>query len=289
MTAVRPDRLSKPLAALLTVLGILIVAGIDFASGIELRVYPLYYLPIAFAAWYVGRSWTVIAAVLCMMAWMGSNYFAGLRYSASGIWFFNAAMHVTSFVVVGLLLAGLKNALAHEQQLSRLDPLTSLLNARAFYDEAPRVLSIGRRKRTPVTIAYLDLDDFKAVNDTHGHHAGDLLLLRVAGAIRKSIRISDISARMGGDEFVLLLPETGPAEARQAFERLRGLIAHTLAATPYPVTVSIGAVVFTTVPDTVEAMVRVADQRMYAAKAAGKNRIQLDVVDEPLLVPGHLA
>lgn len=289
MIAIRPYNLPRPFVALLTVFGVLLVAEVDFASGVELRVYPLYYLPLSFAAWYVGRTWTVVTAGLCTLAWMGSNYLAGLTYSTTGIWLFNAAMHGTSFLVVGLLLAKLKNALADAQQLSRLDPLTSLLNARAFYDEARRVVSVGRRKKRPATIAYIDLDDFKAVNDTHGHHAGDELLLRVAGAIRKCIRISDITARMGGDEFVVLLPETGPPEARLVFDRLRGLIAQTLAETPYPVTASIGGVVFLTVPDTVEAMVHVADERMYAAKAAGKNRIQLDVVDDPPLALGHLA
>ena len=289
MVPVWPERLPRPWGMLLTAIGILVVAEIDFVSGVELRVYPLYYLPLSFAAWYVGRSWTLIAAALCTAAWMGSNYLAGMKYSAPEIWFFNTAMHGTSFLVVGLLLAGLKNALTHEQQLSRLDPLTSLLNARAFHDEARRVLSIGRRTHRPLTIAYIDLDDFKSVNDSHGHHAGDELLLSVSGAIRKCTRISDLSARIGGDEFVLLLPETGPAEARLVFDRLRSLIAQTLAGTPHPVTLSIGVVVFLTMPDTVEAMVRVADEGMYAAKAAGKNRIHLEVMDDRPLAAGHLA
>ena len=237
----------------------------------------------------MGRTWTVVAAVLCMVAWMGSNYFAGMRYSAPGIWLFNAAMHGASFLVVGLLLAGLKSSLAQERHLSRLDPLTSLLNPRAFYDEARRVLSLERRKHRPVTIAYIDLDDFKTVNDRHGHHAGDEILRTVAAAIRACTRISDVSARMGGDEFVVLLPETGPAEARQAFDRLSRVIAQTLRTSPHPVTASIGGIVFPTVPDSVEAMVRVADERMYAAKAAGKNRIQLDVADAAALAVGHLA
>lgn len=288
LSARLPFSFSNPFAAAITGAGVLLVAEVDFVSGVELRVYPLYYLPLTFAAWYLGRSWTVVAAGLCTLSWVGSNSLAGLTYSSPGIWFFNATMHGMSFLVVGLLVAKLKSALADAEQLSRLDPLTSLLNARAFYDEAHRMVSLGRRKQRPVTIAYIDLDDFKAVNDNHGHHAGDEVLLRVAGAIRKCVRTSDVSARMGGDEFVLLLPETGPPEARLVFDRLRGLIVQSLAETPYPVTASIGGVVFTAVPDTVEAMVRVADERMYAAKAAGKNRMQLDVVDEPL-APRHLA
>ena len=277
------------MAMLLTAIGILVVAAIDFVSGVELRVYPLYYLPLSFAAWYVGRAWTIAAAVLCTLVWAGSNYLAGLRYSTPGIWTFNAAMHGVSFVAVGLLLAQLKLALAHEKELSRLDPLTSLMNGRAFQEEAARMLSVARRRKRPITVAYIDLDGFKAVNDTQGHHAGDELLRTVAAAIRGCIRSSDLGARVGGDEFVLLLPETGPDEARVALDRLRGRLSQALAGAPQPVTTTIGAVVFTTAPGSVEAMVRGADERMYAAKAAGKNRIVLEVVDDPALAVRHLA
>lgn len=287
-----PATLSKPLAALITAGGIVVVALIDFVSGVELRVYPLYYLPLSFAAWYVGRSWTLAAAALCTLGWVGSNYLAGLRYSTPAVWVFNAAMHAASFVVVGVLLAQLQVALAHEKHLSRLDPLTSLMNGRAFYEEAARILSGARRKQRPVTVAYIDLDAFKLVNDTHGHHSGDELLRTVGVAIQRCIRNTDLGARIGGDEFVLLLPETGVNEARVALDRLRSHLTRSLAELPQPVTTTIGAVVFTIVPDSVEAMVRVADARMYEAKAAGKDRLVIHVEEGPLpsaLDSGHLS
>jgi diguanylate cyclase (GGDEF)-like protein len=273
----RPEHVPQPLSGLLTAGGIALVAIIDFVSGVELRVYPLYYLPIAFAAWYIGRSWTVAAAALSVTAWMISNYLAGLDYSTASIWVFNSVMHGVSFLVVGVLLAQLKVALAHEKQLSRLDPLTALMNSRAFDEEAARILSTARRKKRPVTLAYIDLDDFKIVNDTHGHHAGDELLRAVAGAIRGSVRVTDLAARIGGDEFALLLPETGHAEAKIALDRLRHRIQETLTGAPHTVTASIGGVVFPAVPDSFGRMVRAADRRMYAAKAAGRDRIVLDV------------
>ena len=277
MAGLRPQHVPRPLAALLTAGGIAMVAVVDFVSGVELRVYPLYYLPIAFAAWYIGRSWTVAATGVSIAAWMISNYLAGLYYSSPVIWVFNAGMHGLSFLVVGVLIAQLKVALAHEKQLGRLDALTGLMNARAFDEEAARVLSTARRKRRPVTLAYIDLDDFKIVNDTHGHHAGDELLRAVAGAIQGSVRVSDLAARIGGDEFALLLPETAHAEATVALHRLRERIQETLAGAPQTVTASIGGVVFPVVPDSFGRMVRAADRRMYAAKAAGRDRVVLDV------------
>ena len=276
MGAIRPAAANVFGRAALSALGVALVAALDFVSGVEIRVYPLYYIPIAFAAWYLGRRWTVAIAALSTLAWIASNFYAGMHYSAPAIWAFNACMHLVSFLVVGLLLAQLKTALSHERALSRTDPLTALLNVRAFHEEARRVLSEARRKGRPVTVAYLDLDDFKAINERLGHHGGDETLRRVATAIRRSTRLSDLAARVGGDEFVLVFPETGLDAARVALDRLRAALAQTVGETGPFVTASIGAVVFTEIPESVEEMVRVADQWMYRAKAAGKDRVLLE-------------
>ena len=287
-------RLPKPFAAMLTVLAIFLVGAVDFATGVELRTFPLYYLPIAFAAWYFGRTWTVVAVGLSTVAWVGSNFLAGLHYSSPAIWLFNTVMLISSFLVVGLLLAELKEALIHEKQLSRLDALTGLMNARAFREEAAPILSVARRKNRPVTVAYIDLDDFKGVNDAHGHHEGDAMLRHVASAIRRCTRISDLAARMGGDEFVLLLPETGAREARVSLDRLGCRLAEVLDSSRHPVTASIGAVVFATVTEGLDAMIHAADRRMYMAKAAGKDRLVIEAAEEPAVAghpvaPGQLA
>jgi diguanylate cyclase (GGDEF)-like protein len=276
MGAIQPARFPAALGAALSALGVAAVAGLDFVSGVEIRVYPLYYLPIAFAAWYIGRQWALVISLLSTTAWVASNYYAGMHYSATAIWVFNACMHLVSFLVVGMLLAQLKTSLAHERELGRTDPLTALLNVRAFHEEARRVLSEARRKGRPVTAAYLDLDDFKSINERHGHHGGDETLRRVATAIRRSTRISDLAARVGGDEFVLVFPETGMEAARVALDRLREALAQTAGETGPLVTASVGAVVFEAIPESVEEMVRVADQWMYRAKAAGKDRVLLE-------------
>lgn len=271
-------RLSKAAAAVVTLLGILLVGVVDFSTGVELRVGPLYYLPLSLAAWHLRRGWMVAIAGFCAAAWLASNYLAGLTFSNPAVWFFNVLTQAASFVVVGMLIATLKTALAHEQELSHTDPLTSLLNGRAFYEEGERILALSRRQKHSVTVASIDLDDFKLVNDTKGHHEGDRVLRSVATMIRTCTRNSDLAARMGGDEFLLLLPETGPSEARLMLDRLRVLLEQTLSHTPGPVTASIGGVVFVTVQDSVDTMVQEADRRLYAAKAKGKGRVQLDVV-----------
>jgi diguanylate cyclase (GGDEF)-like protein len=272
------SRLPPTGVALIGVLGILAVCVIDYASGVEVRVVPLYYLPLSVVAWQMGRRPVVAAAALCALCWAAANYFAGQRFSSPFVWGFNVLMQGLSCAVVGVLIVALRAAVAHERTVSRTDALTSLLNARNFYEEAARVLALSRRKRHPVALAYLDLDNFKSVNDNLGHRAGDELLRAVAAIIQGSMRKSDVAARIGGDEFAVLLPETSPEEARLACERLRTLVAERFSRDAWPVTASVGGVAFLAVPDTVDAMVHLADTRMYAAKAAGRNRVDVEVV-----------
>lgn len=268
------------------VLGVALIGVLDYFSGYELRVFPLYFAPVSLVAWYRGRSGALIVAALSAASWFGSNFFAGLHYANPGIWVANTLVQGSSFAIVGVLIATLRAALKREQGLSRIDPLTSLLNSRAFYEEAGRLLSLCRRKKHPVTVAYLDLDDLKSVNDIHGHQAGDALLRRFAEVLHASIRPSDLAARLGGDEFAILLFEVGPDAAATTLERLRSLLADTSASSPCPATASIGAVTFLTPPDNVEQMIHYADVRMYAAKTEGKDRIRLVVAGQPEALPG---
>jgi len=275
---VTPETVKRALPVWIAgVLGVVVIGSVDYFSGTELRVFPLYYAPISLVAWYRGHSGAVIVAALCGVSWLGSNLLAGLHFSSAGIWVANTLVQGASFAIVGLLIAKLRAALIRERGLSRTDPLTSLLNSRAFYEEGGRLLALCRRNGRPITMAYIDLDDFKTVNDRQGHQAGDDLLRRVAELLAASIRPSDISARLGGDEFAVLLPEAGRYEAAVTLERLRSLLADTFGSSQCAVTVSIGGVTFVTAPDSVEDMVQQADSRMYMAKTTGKNRIHLEI------------
>lgn len=279
------DGLQRVLVAAAVVASIVIIGVVDYATGVEVRIYPLYFLPISLAAWRLKRRDVLAAAALSTISWAVSNYIAGMYYIQGVIWGVNILAQGASFVLVGLLIAAVRGALDRERELSRTDPLTSLLNSRGFYNEATRILSFARRYKRPLTVAYVDLDNFKAVNDTMGHKAGDEVLRTVAAVLRNSIRKSDIGARLGGDEFVLLLPETGPDQARVVLDRMMTAITETFGGTQHPITASVGVVSFFVAPSDVEVLVHEADGRMYAAKTAGSNRIDLVVVGEPHEVP----
>lgn len=259
--------------------GIALIAAVDFFSGVELRTFPLYYGPIAVVAWHFGQWAAIGAALLAAAGWFVSNQLAGLEFSHSLIWVANTLVQAASFATVGVLVARLRAALVREHRLGRLDPLSGLLNSRAFYEEGDRLLRLCRRTSRPITIAYMDLDNFKAVNDSRGHQVGDDVLRRLADQLCATLRGSDIVARLGGDEFAILFPELGSEEAGQALDRLHVAIAQALGETGSATTATIGAAVFVQLPDTVDELVQRADSTMYAAKQAGKNRVRLEVVE----------
>ena len=168
-----------------------------------------------------------------------------------------------------------------EQELVRLatrDALTGLANRRVFFDVAEAALVQTRRYSIPMTVALLDLDHFKHINDTYGHAAGDAVLKAFAEVLRESLRDTDTPARVGGEEFGVLLTNTPLAEALNALERIR----HTLDNRPVHVsghtiyaTVSIGAVQWLPLHADVDDMLAHADAALYAAKRHGRNRVQL--------------
>ena len=259
------------------VVGIVGIGALDYVSGVEMRVFPLYYLPLAGLAWWFGRTGAVVATVLCGASWLVSNVLAGREYSLSGIWIVNTIMQTASFATVAVLIGLVRESLLRERETSRSDSLTRMLNRKGFYEEAARLIALCRRTGRPLTVAYMDLDNFKQVNDRLGHQKGDEVLVAAAAKLKAATRPSDVTARMGGDEFVVLFPELGSAEATVTLERIRSSLAETLPREPVPVSASIGAVTFAVPPQDIEDMVRAGDAQMYTAKAAGRNRVELHV------------
>lgn len=258
---------------------LLIVGLIDYITGEEISFSLFYLLPVSFATWRAGK-WTGI--VFCFAGatmWLFADIMTGHVYSHAGIPYWNAFVRLSFFLIVSHLLTKLKVSLSHEKTLSRTDALTGLYNTRAFYDFAETEIQRSRRFKRPLTLGYMDLDNFKTVNDQSGHSTGDALLQSVAEIIRNNTRAVDIPARLGGDEFAILLTETGIESAHTVFLKIQEKILEIMQRNRWPVTVSIGSVTYKNPPETVDDMLRKADSLMYTVKNSGKNRTMHETAD----------
>lgn len=170
-------------------------------------------------------------------------------------------------------IAELEAALATARQLASHDPLTGAINRRGLDDAYAREAARAQRTGMPLSLALLDLDDFKSLNDTHGHAVGDAALVHLVRVISRVLRPSDICCRLGGEEFVVMMPGTDQAAAARALGRLQAAVAVSPVATT-PVVLAFSAGLVQAVEgEVLHRLLCRADQAMYEAKAAGKGRI----------------
>jgi len=263
---------SFALASVLTAL----VGLVDYLTGIELRVFPLYFVPLALIAWQFGRRASVAASAVSMASWETANRLGGLRSEHLWVESLNLFFQFAALAGFGLVVATLCAQLRREQALARVDGLTGIANRRGFEERLQVEMARGARSSLPLVIAYLDLDNFKSINDRAGHQAGDALLRRVAHAAEAVCRKSDVAARLGGDEFALLLTGCDQASATAVLERLQLRLRESAPMGAPPVSVSIGAVCFAAPPASVDTALRQADSLMYRVKRGGKNDLRVE-------------
>lgn len=255
---------------------IVVVGVIDYLVAPGITFSPFYLAPVAVTAWFGGTGMAVFASALAAVVWLWAE-FASSRLDANAfVYAWNFCARLLFLLVVALLLARLHLMLRRERNMSRTDSLTALLNARAFREIANAVIARAQRYGEPLSLAFIDIDDFKRVNDTQGHGAGDRLLQCVADAIRGNVRASDVLARYGGDEFVVLLPLADETAARRAIAKVLDRTREAMRADGWPVTLSIGVVSCRpgSQPMTVDALLEEGDRLMYEAKSSGKGTIR---------------
>jgi len=174
------------------------------------------------------------------------------------------------------------------ESLALTDPLTGLYNRRMFLELARKELSKAQRYGEPFSVVIFDIDHFKKINDTYGHDVGDLALKHVAQLLKSNVRAADVVARWGGEEFVLLLPKTGPEEAYRVAEKLRKLVERSWLELPgggrLKMTVS-GGVSSYREGVTLDELFKEADEALYRAKRMGRNRVELYGAFSPLKGP----
>ncbi len=262
--------LSRTSATAIVVISILVVGWIDFITGTEIRILPLYFVPLLLAGWNLGAVGAALSALLAGTVWLAVTVRLAVSFQAVHIWVVSAVTEGSEFLLFSLLIAGLRHALDRVDALSRTDQLTGLLNRRAMTESFSRAVALCKRNGRAASLVSIDLNNFKHANDKFGHHRGDELLRQCANLLRDSLRTSDIIARIGGDEFVVFLPETGAEQAAALVERIRRAVDSASDFRLTGVTLSIGTFSEAPVASDLEALLRGADALMYEAKRQGQ-------------------
>lgn len=251
-----------------------LLATIDYYSdiyfGMDYTLALFYLLPVAFVAWFAGKNAAIAIAIACAVTKI-TIVFSSEPLTLL-IWKNGSAF--VFFLVVGTLLAKIRKLLNHERALSRIDHLTGAVNRRAFLDVATSEIFRLRRHDQPFTIAYIDLDNFKEINDTYDHSTGDFLLQTVVGTIAANLRRTDVVSRLGGDEFAILLTNSNEKAAHVAIHKIHEQLHVSMKQHKLPVTFSIGVLTCVAAPQTVDEIITLADNLMYEVKRNGRNGVR---------------
>lgn len=257
---------------------ILIGVGDYFASNRMLEFSVFFVLPVSFLTWFVDQR-AGLAGSGCSAGIILTSALNSPRQAfGHQVAYWNSLIWLAFFLLITFLVAHLKVLHVRERELARVDDLTKVATRLALYEFAEVELKRARRLRLPMTLAYIDLDSFKEVNDRSGHAAGDRVLITVARYMRKSIRQTDLVARMGGDEFALMLPNTGTDAALAVLDKLMTTLSRSMRLNRWPVTFSVGVVTFLNPPGSVDQMVQRADEIMYSVKQGGKNHLRQEEI-----------
>jgi len=242
----------------------------------------LFLLVIVFSALTLGKLITLLEVALIASFYLLAAYFSpstlDFDYQSFGQLLLRFSPFVLVAYVTSLLAADLGFARSIADQQAETDPLTGLSNMRAFNQAIARQEGLSRRTASPFSVLMIDIDNLKVINDQHGHDIGNKAIRVVAEAISNSVRATDIVARYGGDEFIVMLPKASESAARAAGERIMRQVTNAVIDThgqPVAISVSMGLATYPVMADEAESLLRNADKALYASKRAGRNRLSI--------------
>jgi diguanylate cyclase (GGDEF)-like protein len=256
----------------ISLVGVLGIA--DYLTGNEFSFSLFYLIPISLTAWYVNRTLGVSIAILSAVTWLFADISVGESYSHPIVYFWNILIRFGFFIIVTYLISELHKTQIVVQTLARTDHITGTINSRYFHELLGIELSRSGRYKRPFTLVYLDLDNFKQVNDRFGHNQGDQLIAFIADELKRPLRNTDIVSRLGGDEFAILFPEAGQQEAEVIISKIYSHLTEQLRQKYPSITFSAGAVTYVATPNSTEETIKIADDLMYSVKNSTKDGVQ---------------
>lgn len=253
-------------------IGILLLSGIaigDYLTGAELSFSFFYLIPIAVFSLTVRGTIGFAAAFLSAGIWLFIEIMTA-NGTGNFVYLWNTLFRLGFFLLTAVLFRSIEN----ERLLARTDSLTGAINNHYFRELLQREIERSNRYMRPFTIAFIDFDNFKVINDTFGHSFGDTLLHTFAEYVKSNLRKTDFVARLGGDEFAIILPETNETAAKSAIQNLFHKLANELEYRHWPVTFSVGVLTLIAPATSVDKVLSLVDRVMYTVKNSGKNDIK---------------
>jgi diguanylate cyclase (GGDEF)-like protein len=274
------EKQPKPRLVAASGIFIVLLGLLDTVIGSNLTIFPLYLVPVFLGTWFIGKWAGVTMSVLSALSWSLADF--GFEHSIILYW--NVFSEAALFLVITYLLSLLKGYREREQGMARTDVLTGAVNKKSFKELADTEITRMNRFHRPFTTAYMDVDNFKAINDALGHEAGDALLRLIVKTIQDNTRATDIVARMGEDEFMFLFPETGYEMSQTTVDKIKRRLNAMAQENKYSVTFSFGMVTYQEPPPSVDSMLKLADDVLSKGKAKGKDTIHHEVFVRGVLI-----
>ena len=266
------SKLSREWMTAITLLCVAIVGIVDYLIGPEISLAILYLIPVGLATWYIDRDVGIAVALLSAIVARATDLINGVAMLHPWLTGWNVFVHLGFMVIIVYLITLQKSYLRVEQQLARTDSLTGVFNRGELIDRLQYIFNMAAREDWPVTLTYIDIDDFKQINDQKGHAEGDKVLRIVANRLVASVRHTDIVARVGGDEFAVVLPHADQAAVELFIQKLLRALSEALGGESI-VTCSIGCLTFPPPPPDAERALKEADLLMYQVKRHGKRKV----------------
>jgi diguanylate cyclase (GGDEF)-like protein len=246
---------------------------LNYYTHSEVALSILLIVPIYIVAWYVGPFSAIIISLAAALSWDINDISSGRAFSHYVIPYFNTLIRFNVFTIICLFLLEIRRQLNQVGYLADTDSLTGLANNRCFDENIKMEAKRNSRNNLPFSIAYMDIDNFKQINDKNGHDTGDRVLRDVAATLKTNLRSTDVVARVGGDEFAFLLPESDYKGSEVVLNKILKNLLVTMNLNRWPVTFSIGAITFKEALIDHKNMTKAVDNILYEVKKSGKNKI----------------
>jgi diguanylate cyclase (GGDEF)-like protein len=247
---------------------------LDYVTGNEIVFTLFYFIPIVLVTLAINQRYGLFLSFLSSLTLLVAEIAAGQTYSHPIFYLLNTLIRTVFYSFVTYLVAALHKSQKEERLAARTDFVTGAVNARYFNELLQMEVERIRRYPHPITVVFIDIDNFKLVNDLFGHKMGDEVLRCIAGELKSQLRSTDCIARLGGDEFALLLPSARQADAEVAISKVHTHLRAEMRRRNLPVTFSMGAVTCVVPPYSAEQIINMADELMYEVKNSTKDNVR---------------